>query len=90
MSVATKEKKCRIDLRLTSPQRANYETAAELKGQTLSQWSTTNLDAAAQRDIEEVRTTTLSASSFTAFCEMLDAPMPKEAKDLLEHDEIWS
>ena len=37
------------------------EEAARLKGQSLSQWSLTNLDAAAARDIEEARAMRLSS-----------------------------
>ena len=37
MVTATAEKACRMDIRLTQPQRKNYEKAAELRGQTLSQ-----------------------------------------------------
>ena len=44
MATATVEKACRMDIRLTQPQRKNYEKAAELRGQTLSQWTTMHLD----------------------------------------------
>lgn len=90
MATAIKEKQCRMDLRLTQPQRTSYETAAALKGQTLSQWSTNNLDAAACRDIEEATVTRLSAESFDAFCRMLDEPMPEATRALLAREEIWA
>lgn len=86
----TIEKTCRMDLRLTEPQRRSYEQAAALKGQTLSQWSTGKLDEAARRDIEEANVTRLSAEAFDAFCEMLDAPMPKAARDLLAREDMWA
>lgn len=44
MAAPALEKPCRMDLRLTSSQRANYEEAAALRGQTLTQWSTSKLD----------------------------------------------
>lgn len=89
MATATKEKQCRMDLRLTQPQRLSYERAAALKGQTLSQWSTGKLDDAARRDIEEARATRLDAEAFDSFCKMLDEPMPKATRDLLAREEIW-
>lgn len=90
MTTAAAEKKCRMDLRLTTPQRLSYEKAAALKGQTLSQWSTTKLDEAARRDIEEASTTMLAADAFDSFCAMLDGPMPKATRELLSREEIWS
>ncbi len=86
----TTEKPCRMDLRLTESQRRSYERAAALKGQTLSQWSTGRLDEAARRDIEEACVTRLSAEAFDSFCEMLDAPMPKAACDLLKREDMWA
>lgn len=90
MATATIEKRCRMDLRLTQPQRLSYERAAALKGQTLSQWSTSKLDEAARRDIEEATATALSSETFDSFCKMLDEPMPKAARDLLAREEIWA
>lgn len=87
---ATAEKRCRMDLRLTELQRLSYERAAALKGQTLSQWSTSKLDEAARRDIDEATATILSAEAFDSFCAMLDAPMPEAARKLLAREEIWS
>lgn len=89
MAPVTMEKQCRMDLRLTQPQRSSYEQAAALKGQTLSQWSTANLDAAARRDIEDARTTRLDAEAFDAFCRMLDEPVPQAALALLARGEDW-
>lgn len=89
MATAAQEKQCRMDLRLTQPQRLSYETAAALKGQTLSQWSTSKLDEAARRDIEEANATKLATEAFDAFCKMLEEPMPKAARDLLARKEIW-
>lgn len=83
------EKQCRMDLRLTQSQRSSYEAAAALKRQTLSQWSTSNLDAAAQRDMEDARVTRLDEGAFEAFCEMLDEPMPQAALELLSRGEDW-
>ena len=44
MAKATADKACRMDIRLAQPQRRNYEKAAELRWQTLSQWTTMRLD----------------------------------------------
>ena len=90
MATATTEKQRRMDLRLTQTQRLSYEKAAALKGQTLSQWSTSKLDEAARYDIEEANTTRLSPDAFDSFCKMLDEPMPKAARDLLARKDIWT
>lgn len=66
------------------------QTAVSLKGQTLSQWSTSNLDAAARRDIEEAHVARLSAESFDAFRQMLDEAMPETTRALLAREEIWA
>ena len=89
MATATTEKQRRMDLRLTQAQRLSYEKAAALKGQTLSQWSTSKLDEAARHDIEEANTTKLSLEAFDSFCKMLDEPMPKAARDLLAREDTW-
>ena len=90
MATATTEKQRRMDLRLTQAQRLSYEKAAALKGQTLSQWSTSKLDEAARRDIEEASLIKLSPEAFDSFCKMLDEPMPKATRDLLAREEIWA
>lgn len=75
-----RDKQCRMDVRLTQSQRAAYERAASLKGQTLTQWATSHLDENARRDIE---------AAFDEFCAMLDAPMPKAMQDLLARKTVW-
>ena len=67
MATATAEKACRMDIRLTQPQRKSYEKAAELRGQTLSQWTTMHLDECARRDIDEAHITRLSDEAFGTF-----------------------
>lgn len=44
MAAATVGKACRMDIRLTQPQRRNCEKAADLRGQTLSRRTTMHLD----------------------------------------------
>ena len=83
------ERACRMDLRLTRPQRQNYERAAALKGQTLTQWSLSHLDDAARWDIDQAMSTVLASRDFDAFCEALDQPMPDAAKRLLEREVTW-
>lgn len=90
MAVAATEKQCRMDLRLTKSQRASYEKAAAIKGQTLSQWSTSKLDEAARRDIEEANVTKLESEAFDSFCRLLEEPMPDAARNLLAREEIWA
>lgn len=85
----TIEKQRRMDLRLTEQQRRNYEEAAALRGQTLTQWATSHLDESSARDIAEASTTYLSPEAFEAFCDMLDAPMPAAAQQLLERKAVW-
>ena len=89
MATLALEKPCRMDLRLTGSQRASYEEAAALKGQTLTQWSTSKLDEAAAADIEAARLTRLTGPAFEEFCSMLDAPLPESARELLAREEIW-
>ena len=84
-----KEKTSRIDLRLTDQQRLKYEKAAALKGQNLTQWASAHLDSCASRDIAEASATRLDDEAFEYFCTTLDAPMPKEALDLLQRKPIW-
>lgn len=60
MAAATAGKACRMDIRLTQLQRKNYEKAAELRGPTLSQWTTMHLDECARRDIDEAHIARLS------------------------------
>ena len=83
------EKSCRMDLRLTRIQRAEYERAAALRGETLSQWSTAHLDECAKRNIAEASTTWLGPAAFDEFCEMLEAPMPSATHELLSRESIW-
>lgn len=83
------EKQRRMDLWLTEQQRENCERAAELKGQTLTQWATAHLDESAARDIAEASTTCLSSEAFDALCEMLEAPMPEPTQRLLERKAVW-
>ena len=83
------EKQRRMDLWLTEQQRRNYEEAAALRGQTLAQWATSHLDESSARDIVEASTTRLSPEAFEAFCDMLDAPMPAVAQQLLARKAVW-
>ena len=89
MATSTTGKQHRMDLRLTQAQRLSYEKAAALKGQTLSQWSTSKLDEAVRADIEEANTIKLTVEAFDSFCKMLDEPMPKAARDLLAREDMW-
>ena len=83
------EKQRRMDLRLTEQQRENYERAAALRGQTLTQWATAHLDESSARDIAEASTTYLSPEAFDAFCNMLEAPMPEATQRLLKRKAVW-
>lgn len=89
MATATVKKDCRMDVRLTQSQRKNYEKAAELRGQTLSQWTTMHLDECARRDIDEAHTTRLSDEAFERFSALLDEPMPEATRELLARGSIW-
>lgn len=83
------EKQCRIGIRLTRLQCANYERAAALRGLSLTQWATSHLDMSARRDIGEAETTVLSPESSDVFCKMLDAPLPEAAERLLARKAVW-
>ena len=88
MSTAA-QRPCRLDLRLTSRQRANYERAAEAAGLTMTQWATSHLDLSAKRDIDDAAATTLAPEAFDAFCAMLEAPLPEAAEELLGRKAVW-
>lgn len=90
MATAALGKTSRIDLRMEDDRKAAYEEAARIKGQSLSQWSLTNLDAAASRDIEEARAVRLPREMFDEFCSKLDEPMPPSFKELLEWEPEWA
>lgn len=83
------DKTSRMDLRLTDQQRLSYERAADVKGQTLTQWATSHLDESAERDIAAASQTVLSSQDFDAFCEMLESPLPKATVSLLEFKSVW-
>lgn len=83
------EKSSRMDIRLTGQQRAKYEKAAAIKGQTLTQWASSHLDECANRDIVEAASTALPNEAFEYFCALLDAPMPDATKELLERKPVW-
>jgi uncharacterized protein (DUF1778 family) len=68
-----------MDLRMEASHRAAYKEAVRLKGQSLSQRSLANLDAAAARDIEEACVMRMAAEEFVRFCVMLDQPMPSSS-----------
>ncbi len=80
----------RMELRLEAARKARYEEAATLKGQTLTQWTLANLDAAADKTFEEARVTRLAQEDFDAFCQLLSQPMPEAAKRLLAQDAQWA
>ncbi len=90
MVTATVEKACRMDIRLTQPQRKSYERAAELRGQTLSQWTTSHLDECARRDIDEASSTRLSDEAFERFAALLEEPVPDAARELLAREPAWA
>lgn len=92
MATATPEKAgkaSRMDIRITMPQRAKYEKAAALKGQSLTQWASAHLDACANKDIAEASTTILEDEAFERFCAILDSPMPKAVENLLARKPVW-
>ena len=88
-ALAREPKKSRMDLRLEEKRKELYERAAALKGQSVTQWSLSNLDAAAERDIEDARVTRLSDASFELFLKMIDEPMSEEAAELIRREPSW-
>lgn len=87
--VVSAHKRERIDVRLTQAQRALYEKAAALRGQTLTQWATGHLDESARSDIEAASTTMLGAEAFETFCALLEEPVPEPARALLARPAVW-
>ncbi len=90
MATTTMGKSSRMDMRMSERQRSLFERAAALKGQTLTQWSLTHLEAAAEQDIREASALYLEPDAFDAFRDALEAPMPDAMKRLLETEDIWA
>ena len=82
-------KSARFDLRVEPSRKSAYERAAAINGQTVSQWSLANLDAAAERDIAAARTLYLTDEAFAQVCDMLDKPAPAELQELVDRKPIW-
>ena len=80
---------CEMSLRLTESQNARYKKAASCCGQTVRQWAISHLDAAVQKDAMSLSTTYLSPEPFDRFCAMLEAPLPYDAKALLDRKPVW-
>lgn len=74
MNDSSLSKDSRIDLRVTSEQKALLERAASLKGVSLSAYTLLNLLPIAQRDINNQETLTLSNRDRNLFLSALDNP----------------
>ena len=82
-------KSARFDLRVEPSRKSTYERAAAICGQTVSQWSLANLDAAAERDIAAACTLYLTDEAFAQICDMLDNPVPDQLQELMSRDPVW-
>ena len=82
-------KSMRFALRIEPRRKSAYERAAAINGQTVSQWTLTNLDAAAERDIAAARTLYLTDEAFAQICDMLDKPVPEELQELIDREPLW-
>ncbi|MBQ9001886.1 MAG: DUF1778 domain-containing protein [Eggerthellaceae bacterium] len=78
-----------LNLRVEASRKAAFEQAAAVYGQTVSQWSLANLDAAAGRDIAASRTLCLTDEAFAQVCDMLDEPIPEEQQELANGRPAW-
>ncbi len=74
MNDSSTSKDSRIDLRVTSEQKAILERAASLHGVSLSAYTLLNLLPIAQRDIDHQETLTLSNRDRDLFLSALDNP----------------
>lgn len=83
-------KSSRMDLRLDDARKKLYEKAAEIKGQTLSQWSLASLDLAAEKIIEDSRALYLEEENFKLFYTLLEQPAPPEFQELLAMEPEWA
>lgn len=83
-------KSSRMDLRLDEARKKMYEKAAEIKGQTLSQWSLASLDVAAEKAIEDSQALYLEEEDFKVFCALLEQPAPPEFQELLAMEPQWA
>lgn len=84
------DKPYRMDIRLTQTQREEFERAVELKGMTLTQWSTWHLVDVARADIKDETTIRLSGKAFAEFAKALDEGMPAEMEALLRERPAWA
>ncbi|MBQ9058962.1 MAG: DUF1778 domain-containing protein [Atopobiaceae bacterium] len=83
------KKDSRLDLRISSHQKARYEEAAASVGKSLSQWSVSALDSAADLSLEAARLTRLSEETFEAIYDALEQPMPEQTVQLLNRVSPW-
>ena len=80
MNDSSISKDSRIDLRVTSEQKALLERAASLHGVSLSAYTLLNLLPIAQRDIENQETLTLTSRDRDLFLSALENPTPLKGK----------
>ena len=88
-NLENESKSARFDLRIEPSRKSAYERAAAINGQSVSQWSLANLDAAAERDIAAARTLHLTDEAFAQICDMMDNPVPEELQKLIDRKPIW-
>jgi len=82
--MATSAKAACIHLKLNSIQKARFEEAAELSGQTLSQWSLERLDQASSWELSVARALRISDREFEKLLEFLEQPMASQTQKLIE------
>lgn len=91
MTLVHEQKDARMDLRMTRQQKALFEKAASIRGETLTRWSMANLVDAAEREIREAETIWLSSEDFDRFAEAVEkGGMPDKVKQLLAREPRWA
>jgi uncharacterized protein (DUF1778 family) len=83
------EEPCRVEFCLSAAQKRQFEQAAALKGQTLTQWVAAHLAEDARRDIEGETTTWLPSAAFDEFVAALDRPLGSETRAFLGRGDRW-
>lgn len=83
-------KTSRMDIRMTADQRRQIERAAQLSGESISQWSLSTLIAHAQEVIAGSQAVAMTVESFDTFARLLDEPQDPTFATFAAGSTRWS
>ncbi len=90
MTTAVLEKKAsRIDLRMTEEQKRQIETAAQISGMSVSQWSMDRLMESSRDVIAQQKVTRLAQEAFDEFARLLDEPTSPDFARFMGEKTRW-